>query len=199
MTKKELSLTMTEIADTAFDDAQANVAKVYTINEQDQFIIPAHFAGGGKATFVLQVSNGGETPEEPDKPVNPEPEKPEVKLSFAATDTTEFYGTEYICNAKLDLYNDGTWVMQVQVPGMFEAYTDAASGTWTLNDDYSMTMKVEKQTLENSLPESFKVNCDISGYPNLAYNSEVAFNTGYFSFHLGFNNEYNLNNLAGIH
>lgn len=56
MTKKELSLTMTEIADTALDDIQANVAKVYTVNEKGQFVIPAHFAGGGKATFILNVS-----------------------------------------------------------------------------------------------------------------------------------------------
>ncbi|MCM1284548.1 MAG: hypothetical protein NC213_02750 [Acetobacter sp.] len=184
--QKELSLTMTEVADTALDDVQANVAKVYTVNEKGQFIIPAHFAGGGTATFVLNVSGSGQNPEEPVKPVDPEPVKPEVQLALAATDTIEFYGTEYTCNAKLDLYNDGTWAMQVQVPGMFEDYTDAASGTWTLNDDYSMTMKVEKQTVENSLPETFKVNCDISGYPNLAYNGEAAFNTGYFAFNLNF-------------
>ena len=182
----KLSLTMVNAGDSALDDAEIGTAKVYTASD-NKFTIPAHFAGGGTATLTLVIA-GGDTPTpEPDPKPEPDPE-PTLQLELTATDTVNFYGTDYTCDAKLNLYDNNTFKMLVKVPGMFEDYTEAASGNYALNADYSMTLAVTNQTLANSLPSEIAVAVDYSGYPDVAYNSAVEFNTGYFAFNLNFHN-----------
>ena len=186
----KLTLTMEHCGESGLDNAQKGAAKVYTA-QNGAFIIPAHFEGGGTAVFTLdpktdKVGNEPANPTPTPTPTpTPDPGSKELQLTLTAADTVNSYGTDFTCSAKLLVYGDNSWRMDVKVPGVIDDYTEAASGTWSLNSDYSMSFKTVKQTAENSMPASFKINCDTSAYPDLKYSGTVDF-TSYFTFHLNF-------------
>lgn len=119
-----------------------------------------------------------------------QPSEGEVQLTLKAEASIEpFEGYTVTAEAKIELYTDNTWVMSVKTdanPSQTD-YVEAASGTWALDmTTYAMTLTVTEETMEDSLPETFVVNCDISGYPELAYSAEVDYTSAGFTFEFSF-------------
>lgn len=117
------------------------------------------------------------------------PTEAELQLELVAKASAEIPSVMTInADAKLDLFNDNTWQMDIKTDANPNAteYEKAASGTWVLNQDYSMTLTVVEQTNENSITGNITVTCDASGYPNLVYASTVAYISNGLTFNFTF-------------
>lgn len=174
----DYSITLTVTAQT-IENSLAESIKLDIDYATMQYSGAVEFAASQYTVFNLKFGHPASEPETETQP--------NLQLEMTANDTVNFNGTDYVCDAKLDLYDDKTFKMLVKVPGMFDDYIEAADGVWTMNADYSIVLTVKKETLEGSMPQEITVICDYSEYPNLKYNSDVAFNTGYFAFDLKFN------------
>lgn len=186
---------------------EKNVAKEYTATDG---IFSIEFkAGGSTGTFQFDpVANKvGNDTKEPcvthvdensdgkcdkcgeDMPTVEPPTDATVQLALVAKTSVEIPNVMTInADAKLDLYDNNTWEMSIKTdanPAVTD-YVKAASGTWTLNQDYSMTLTVAEQTEENSITGNITVTCDASGYPDLVYASTVAYVSNGMTFNFTF-------------
>ena len=119
---------------------------------------------------------------------NPDPEpEPVVQTELTAKDTIDVYGTAYSCEAKLDLYDNNKFKMLVKVPGMIDEYTEAADGTWVLDQNtYNITLDVESQMVPNSLPNKIDLYVD---YNTFKYSGTAVFAASQYTvFNLTFSN-----------
>ena len=190
-------------------DATVNEAKTFTAVD-GAFIIPIK-AYGEDITIVFnpETDKVGETSEPPcashvdedddgkcdvcgeDMPTK-QPSEGEVQVLLTAQASIEpFEGYTVTAEAKLELYTDETWAMSVKTDAdpSNPDFAVAAGGTYTVDmTTYAMTLTVTEEAVEESLPETFTVNCDISGYPELAYSAEVTYTSAGFTFDFVFTN-----------
>ena len=119
-----------------------------------------------------------------------QPSEGEVQVTLAAQASIEPYeGFTVTAEAKLELYTNETWVMSVKTDAdpSNPDFVEAASGTYAVDmTTYAMTLTVTEEAVEESLPETFTVNCDASAYPELAYSAEVAYTSAGFTFNFAF-------------
>lgn len=117
-------------------------------------------------------------------------EEAKIQVAMTAKATVEIPTVMTInAEAKLDLYNDNTWVMSIKTdadPSVSD-FIVAAKGTFTTDTTtYASTLTVAEQTNAKSLPATITVNCDASGYPKLAYNANVAYISNGLTFNFSF-------------
>lgn len=205
----------TEIDDpTRLDGAESGVAKEYELKD-GEYHIGVYISGGGVFDFTLdpvkdKVGEGEKTPSEPEEPCTkhvdedkdgkcdvcgedvPTEQPSEVQVLLTAKASIQPYeGFTVNAEAKLELYTDETWAMSVKTDAdpSNPDFAVAAGGTYTVDmTTYAMTLTVTEEAVEKSLPETFTVNCDISGYPELAYSAEVAYKSAGFTFDFVFTN-----------
>ncbi len=196
---------------TCFTDTEKEVEKTYTATD-GIFSLTAK-VGGGNCTFTLNPTTDkvGESTKEPcvthvdengdgecdkcgeDMPQVEPPEEAQVQVEMTAKTSVEIPSVMTInAEAKLDLYDNNTWMMFIKTdanPAVTD-YVKAASGTWSLDSaTYVTTLTVVEQTEAESLPATLTVNCDASGYPNLVYTSTVAYVSNNLTFNFSFTNK----------
>ena len=199
---------------TMLDGAQSGVAKEYEPTD-GKYTIGVSIPSAGVLDFVLDPVNDkvgeGETPE-PEKPCinhvdengdgkcdvcgedmpTEQPSEGEVQVLLTAKASIEPYpGYTVNAEAKLELYTDETWVMSVKTDAnpANPDFVEAASGTFAVDmTTYAMTLTVTEEAVEESLPETFTVNCDASAYPELAYSANIAYNSAGFTLNFAFSN-----------
>lgn len=210
LTGDTLTLTVVNADDkTGLVDAEKEVAKTYTAVD-GVFSIPAK-VGGGDCTFTFNPSTDtvGESTNEPcvthtdengdnkcdvcGEDMPEEPSKGEVQVTLTAAASAEIQNVMTVnADAKLELYTDESWVMSVKTdanPAQTD-FIEAASGTYTVDmTTYAMTLTVTKETVADSLPDTFTVNCDASGYPDLTYSANIAYISSGLTFNFAFTNQ----------
>lgn len=188
-------------------DAMVNEAKVFTLTD-GKFMIPIK-ACGEDMTIIFDpetdLVDEIETPsctEHIDENADgkcdvcgedmPEEDVAKVQVTLTARASAEIANVMTVnADAKLDLYTDSTWKMSVKTDADPSAtdYLEAASGTYTVDmTTYAMTLTVTKETVENSLPATFTVACDASGYPDLVYSANVSYVSYGMTFAFAFTN-----------
>lgn len=205
--KTKLTVTPINCDDkTCLVGTEKNVAKEYTATNG---VFNIEFkAGGSTGTFQFDpiANKVGEDTKEPcvthvdennddkcdvcgESMPQQQPSKAEVQLELVAKASAEIPNVMTInADATLKLFDNNTWEMSIKTdanPAVTD-YVKAASGTWTLNQDYSMTLAVAEQTEENSITGNITVTCDASGYPDLVYASTVSYISNSLTFNFEF-------------
>ena len=148
--------------------AEADGSDTVTLTSQDgtfTIVVKDPSASSVNGTFTLKV----ETVEIPDEPEIPDTPAANIQLTLTAADTLEVNGVEITANAKLALYDDGTFILSVD-PG--QGYSQAAKGTWALDEAYNMVLTVTEMAVSESLPETFTLQVD---YTTFLYSGTVEF------------------------
>lgn len=175
------------------------------------YTIEFDHGSGGKSKFLFQPPQDGTKPgEETNQPKPPcdthidankdgkcdecgadmPKEEAKVQVAMTAKASVEIPNVMTVnADAKLDLYDDNTWIMSIKTdadPSVTD-FIVAAKGTFTTDTTtYVSTLTVAEQTNANSLPATITVNCDASGYPKLAYNANVAYISNGLTFNFSF-------------
>ena len=197
-------------ADVAIPGIEKNGEKTYEPVD-GVYTIEFDHGSGGKSKFLFQPPQDGTKPgEETNQPKPPcdthidankdgkcdecgadmPKEEAKVQVAMTAKASVEIPNVMTVnADAKLDLYDDNTWVMYIKTdadPSVTD-FIVAAKGTFTTDTTtYASTLTVSEQTNANSLPATITVNCDASGYPKLAYNANVAYISNGLTFNFSF-------------
>lgn len=203
----------TEIDDpTRLDGAESGVAKEYELQD-GEYHIGVYISGGGVFDFTLdpvkdKVGEGEEMPSEPEEPCTKhvdedkdgkcdvcgedmpteQPSEGEVQvLMTAKASVSPFEGFTVNAEAKLELYEDGTWALFIKTDAdpANPDFVEAASVTYT-NTQTEMTLTVTEETKEESLPDTITVTVNAATYPTIGYSADFTYiSTGFdFEFEL---------------
>ena len=199
-------------ADVAIPGVEKNGEKTYEPVD-GVYTIEFDHGSGGKSKFLFQPPQDGTKPgEETNQPKPPcdthidankdgkcdecgadmPKEEAKVQVAMTAKASVEIPNVMTVnADAKLDLYDDNTWIMSIKTdadPSVTD-FIVAAKGTFTTDTTtYASTLTVCEQTNANSLPATITVNCDASDYPKLAYNANVAYISNGLTLNFSFSN-----------
>lgn len=197
-------------ADVAIPDVEKNGEKTYEPVD-GVYTLEFDHGTGGKSKFLFQPPQDGTKPgEETNQPKPPcdthvdankdgkcdecgvdmPKEEAKIQLAMTAKASVEIPNVMTVnADAKLDLYDDNTWIMSIKTDAdpTISDFIVAAKGTFTTDTTtYVSTLTVVEQTNSNSLPATITVNCDASGYPKLAYSANVAYISNGLTFNFSF-------------
>ena len=112
-----------------------------------------------------------------------EPAKTPLVTLTGTSSISPFEGFTVNANAKLELYEDGTWTLFIKTDAdpANPDFTEAASGAYT-NTQTEMTLTVTEELMKESLPETIEVAVNAATYPTIGYSTDFTYTSTGFDF-----------------